>query len=192
MSLDTTKEPWNGIDVWQTLFKFGVKNFSPSFESFDFLMKCSLIDPMWFIRCAFRGVSFNRLAAVLETGIDVVPSDSVIYVSDFDKAWEYGRLLKVVLALDRDHLDRTYREVPADTPEDEITRLACKFPSIEKSRDGSRLWLSRMGEDDPRRTTSYEINYARWIPGDPKRALRAIFIFANERIDLQAAVKDAC
>jgi hypothetical protein len=59
--------------------------------------------------CRFRGVSFERVEAVLSNGIDVDPPDAASYVSSLDNAWEYGGLPKLVLAVDPIHLDRTFR-----------------------------------------------------------------------------------
>ena len=42
----------------------------------------------------FRGVGFDRLPTILATGVDVEPATAPIFVSDFDKAWEYGGLAK--------------------------------------------------------------------------------------------------
>ncbi len=38
----------------------------------------------------FRGVGLDRLPTILATGVDVEPTTAPIFVSDFDKAWEYG------------------------------------------------------------------------------------------------------
>ena len=59
----------------------------------------------------FRGVGLDRLPAILATGVDVEPATAPIFVSDFDKAWEYGGWPKVVMAFNGMHLEHTYREV---------------------------------------------------------------------------------
>ena len=48
----------------------------------------------------FRGVGLDRLQTILATGVDVEPTTAPIFVSDFDKAWEYGGWPKVVMAFD--------------------------------------------------------------------------------------------
>ena len=70
-------------------------------ESFDVLERCT----------DFRGIGLGRLPTILATGIDVEPTTAPIFVSDFDKAWEYGDWPKVIMALDGMHLDYTYREI---------------------------------------------------------------------------------
>jgi hypothetical protein len=37
----------------------------------------------------FRGVGLDRLPTILATGVDVEPTTAPIFVSEFDKAWEY-------------------------------------------------------------------------------------------------------
>ena len=46
----------------------------------------------------------------------------------------------------------------------------------EKSQDGAKFWLSRLSEDDPRRTTDYEIAYAKWIPNSPWDSLKILIL----------------
>ena len=128
---------------------------------------------------AFRGVSIDRLQNVLDNGIDVLPTDSVIYADSYSKAWEYGGMPKVVLALKWAGLDRTWRELPAATPEAEIAALRLQFGTEVRSDDGSRIWLSRLPDSDRRVGTDYETSYARWIPGNPFDCLRAVLIFAR-------------
>lgn len=136
-----------------------------------------------FARCEFRAVSVDRVATVLATGIDVEPSDAVIYANDFDKAWEYGHFPKVVLALKA--LDRTHREVPADTSPAELAAIQERFPTVLPSVDGERLWCSRLPADDPRINTSYEVNHAWWVPGDPLDAQHSVLVFVRHDEDLE-------
>lgn len=134
----------------------------------------------------FRGVGLERLPTILATGVDVEPTTAPIFVSDFDKAWEYGGLPKVVMAFDGRHLERTYREVIiSDTPADEIARLMVDYPTRIESLDGERLWLTRFPEMDTRANSSSEVEFARWIPGDPFNALLAVFVFLLEGTHLQ-------
>lgn len=141
--------------------------------------------------CYYRAVSADRLPAVLENGIDVEPTDSVIYADKaFGKAWEYGGFPKMVLALNPDELEPTYREVPTDTPADEIAEIRKDYPTVLTSSDGEWLWCSRLDEDDGGTAKSYERLYARWIPGNPFDALRSVFVFGNEE-DLVAVATEA-
>ena len=127
--------------------------------------------------CMFRGVSIDRLQTVLRAGIDVVPTDSVIYLSDFDKAWEYGDFPKIVLALDSQKVKASWQTIPADTPPVELAEIRKAYPTSIPCSDDESLWLSRLPADDPRIGTSYEASYAFWIPGDPLEAVRAVFVF---------------
>jgi hypothetical protein len=132
-------------------------------------------------RCTdFRGVSLSRLPTILAAGIDVEPTTAPFFVSDFNKAWEYGDWPKVIMALDRMHLDYTYREITSDTAADEAARLMLEYPTRIQDRSGERIWLTRLPETDPRAASSYEAEFARWIPGNPFHALRAVFVFMPE------------
>jgi hypothetical protein len=127
----------------------------------------------------YRGVELDRLPTILSTGIDVEPSDAVLYVSTLEKALEYGGLPKAVIVLDPDHLERTWRTLPADSAAEEVERIQQTYPTKLTSTDGTKLWCSRLSEDDPRITTDYETAYARWIPGDPLEALQAVFVLGT-------------
>lgn len=129
----------------------------------------------------FRGVGLDRLQTILATGVDVEPTTAPIFVSDFDKAWEYGGWPKVVMAFDGRQLERTYREVIiSETAADEIAQLSVDYPTRVEVPAGERLLLTRFPESDTRATSGYEREFARWIPGDPLVALLAVFVFIPE------------
>jgi hypothetical protein len=135
------------------------------------------------LECEFRAVAIDRLGAVLQDGIDVYPTTNVIYAEFSSKALEYGGWPKVLLALRRDSLHRTFREVPADISEEDLEEVRREFPTIIKSVDGSKLWCTRLSEDDPRIASSYEVAYAWWIPGDAWSALKSVFILVRPEDD---------
>jgi hypothetical protein len=115
---------------------------------------------------------------ILTTGVDVEPTTAPIFVSDFDKAWEYGGLPKVVMAFDGTHLQPTCREIIfSETTDDEITGFMGDYPTRIEDRAGERIWLTRFPRTDTRSSTPYEAEYARWIPGNPLEALLAVFVF---------------
>jgi hypothetical protein len=101
----------------------------------------------------FRAVSYDRLPVILKAGIDVEPASAPTFVADFEKSWEYGGWPKVIMALDAKQLERTYREIPADTPSDEVARLMQDYPTRFESETGEYLWLSRFSESDTRATS---------------------------------------
>jgi hypothetical protein len=75
----------------------------------------------------YRSVPLERLADILSVGIDVPPADSFFYADCLEKAWEYGGFPKLVLTLDPYRLDRTFREIRSDLPE-EAPRLRAHPP----------------------------------------------------------------
>jgi hypothetical protein len=133
--------------------------------------------PREYIGSAYRSVSIDRLPTVLRQGVDVEPTNAVIWADCLDKALEYGEWPKLVMALDYDFLRKTYVEVCANLPEDELAFVRRDYPTIKKSDDGSKLYCSRLGPDDPQRDTTYEYAHAFWVPGNPWDALQAVFIF---------------
>lgn len=135
-------------------------------------------------RPAYRGVSISRLPVILSTGIDVEPTTATIFTGDFQKATEYGGLPKVIMALDRKRLDRTYKKVPADTPADEIAELRRDYPNRldgADCADDTSIWLTRLPADNPCAGAVEEKLYCRWIPGNPLDALVAVFVFQPEQ-----------
>jgi hypothetical protein len=129
----------------------------------------------------FRGVEVGRLPTILATGVDVEPTTAPIFVSDLNKAWEYGDWPKVVMAYDGRCLEYTYREITiSETTTDEIARLMMDYPTKIESPDGDRVWLTRLPETDTRAATPYEAAFARWIPENPFDALLAVFVFIPE------------
>lgn len=139
----------------------------------------------------FRGVGLDRIEHVIKNGIDVVPSDAPFFAGAFDKALEYGGIPKVVMVLDPSCLDRTFREIAADAAPEEISDLKRTFPTEFKSTCGTRLWLTRLGQEDPRAARPYEEEYGRWIPGNPMDALRAVLIFTDSRSTSLESVRAA-
>ncbi len=99
------------------------------------------------------------------------PTDAPLYVSDLDKALEYGEEDQVVMFFDRRRLDRTFRKIDAWATPEEIAAVRRTYSTEEGSQDGCTIWFSRLALDDARRTTDYEVGYGRWIPGDPFDAL---------------------
>src|SRR5664280_2796445 len=61
---------------------------------------------------------------------------------------------------------------------DEPKSLARAAVASERVTDGQSLWFTRIDASDPRAFSPGEGAYGRWIPGDPWKTLRAIFVFA--------------
>lgn len=121
--------------------------------------------------CGFRGVPLASLPAVLQNGVDVYPTTSVIFVAELDKALEYGN---VILALRWDSLRPTFKHITVENPQ-EVETARAGFPTVIELDDHS-LWCTRLEQNDPRIATDYEIAYARWIPGNAWDALKAVVL----------------
>jgi len=95
----------------------------------------------------FRGVSSDRIITILNSGVDVVPTDAPIWANDLEKALEYGGGEKVVLILNSYYMSRTYKLVPDDFPPTELAAVQSVFGKkgiIEP--DGKTTWYSKMAE----------------------------------------------
>jgi hypothetical protein len=145
---------------------------SDDFSPFDFQEVQNLEAEVWKTcghLCFFRAVSLDRLRVVVKTGVDVEPSNCVIWANGLDKALEYGNWPKVVMAFDSEHLKPSWIEKEASAPTDEIEKIIRDYPTVIP--DGEKLHFSRLPSDAPQLMTVYEFQHAFWIPGDPFEAL---------------------
>ena len=129
----------------------------------------------------FRGKSLDHLAAVWKNGIDVSPTDAVIFCADVEKAHEYANLgwgepgPGLILALHCGHLERSFKDLPADASTNEIAEVQRTYRHKYTATDG-RMRFSRLAEQE---NLNYEEAYGYWIPGNAKDALLAVFIFGG-------------
>jgi hypothetical protein len=140
-----------------------------------------------------RCVDFKRLSTVLQTGTDVEPSDSPMYLSTIEKAMEYGNgfddeTYKLMLLYNHLFMKKTYRQIFPDTPSDKIEEYKKTYPTALYDDAGNLCWLSRLKQNAPQIGKDYEVEYGFWIPGDPLEALKAIFILGT---DMNSIVKQA-
>jgi hypothetical protein len=127
---------------------------------------------------SYRGVPLSRLEAVAEAGIDVRPTDSVIWVADaMEKALEYGgNQSKAVLLLDHKRMARSNRLLPPDAPPARVAEVEKAYGSPTILPNGSRFY-SRLPVGDPSRGKSNEDAYGWYIPESPFAALVGVVIF---------------
>jgi hypothetical protein len=167
------------VPIWYIEMEPRANEMQPWFDYRSLLKSLNPNSPIEHRHCDYRAVSLDRLGTILKTGIDVEPSDSVIYTGPFDKAWEYGGWPKVILMLDWQVMEKTSRQVHADTPPGELDVWRKSYPTELRSSDGIPYWLSRLPETSKRIATDYEIAHAWWIPGNALEALKAILIFGE-------------
>jgi hypothetical protein len=119
-----------------------------------------------------RGVSLERLAHVLDYGVDV-PTGYPLWVDiSLDKAWEYGGAHKLLMVLSNEFLQLSHRVLPLDTPEAELETYSKEYQTV--LRGESEIWLSRLPETDRRVGSPYEVAHCRFPLGDPRMALIAL------------------
>jgi len=112
---------------------------------------------------------------ILTIGIDVNPRSERIYTcQNIDKCIEYGGYPKIILCLDSSKLTNTWVHLPFDASESQRELILRDYPFSIKCEDGSELY-SRI-KDEPHRFSGYEWEYAKWIPGNPREALKSILI----------------
>lgn len=129
-----------------------------------------------------RCVGLHRLKCVMETGVDVEPSDSVIWTDRSpQKVLEYGDTPgRIMLIFSSSKLEPSWREVDAASDPGELEALRRKYPTVLRSQEGSKLWFSRLPETDRRIGQPYEVAHGRYIPGDPWQALQAVMLFGPD------------
>lgn len=160
-------------------------------DTFFFLYLMELY-PEKLVGVQFRGLSLDRLDCILETGIDVVPSDAVIYTSTAEKALEYGGDgPRCLVVLRNDRIRPTHKIITADAPAEEIERLRARYPTEVPMPDKGKIYFSRLSRDDRRLGTGYEHEYASWIPGDAKDALVAVVLVGPDTDALQSELAAA-
>lgn len=119
----------------------------------------------------------DRLHHILAHGCDVFPTNTVMFASEYaDKCLEYGSVVEI---FDAAQIRSTWKEVPVSIDPDKLGELMKEYPTKLTSEDGTHYWLSRMPPDDRRISSPYEVEWARWIPGDAHRALAALLIFTR-------------
>lgn len=120
----------------------------------------------------FRGVDDAALERALTQGIDVVPSDSHWYGAELEKALEYGGDYPSVLMIDSSYIQRPWRVVPSDAPQEKHSAARGWAPLQPLvASDGSHTFYSRLPLSDRSRGSDYEKAYAWYIPGDARDAL---------------------
>ena len=138
---------------------------------FDCVLKTKMKDPeRRFPLPEFRGVNASSLERALRTGIDVEPSNAHWYGSYLEKALEYGGDYPAVLIIDSACIERPFRQIAADAPEEKHAE-ARAWSVGEPVRSGDWINYSRLPVDDIKRGSPYEAAYAWYIPGDAKEAL---------------------
>ena len=157
------------------------KDVGPTLE---FIARRTLGDPSGDRQLRFRSVSLQRLDLILQTGIDAPREDQHIFVSDSaSKACEYGGESKAVMVYDPSALSNTYEVIDKSALPQEIERLRRTYVS-EKELDNGRILFSRL---KGLVGTDHEIVYARWIPGDPLKALLMVFLVGGDSHVLEGA-----
>jgi len=132
----------------------------------------------------FRAVSTDRFSDILINGVDVLPTDAVIYADCLEKALEYGGWPKTVMAFDPQFMKKAYKEVDSCIAEDDLIEIIKTYPTKITSEDGSKYTLTRLDRGDARATSGYDVNYGWWIPNDPWECLKMILIIARPSDDV--------
>jgi hypothetical protein len=144
-----------------------------------------------------RGVEIGRLPTILSTGIDIDPTDGVIYCEVGDKAYEYGGFPKVIMALRYENDAGKQVTFPA-------CRIVFSDSSPESVAEARELYPFDLGRDSEGRARrcrvqpashaelSYLSTYGFFVDGNAWDALAAVFVFGTrEHLDAARAVAEA-
>lgn len=136
-----------------------------------------------------RGVEIGRLPAILSQGIDVDPTDGVIYCEMGGKAYEYGGFPKVILVLryandaGQQVTFPAFRTVFPDSSPESIAEAQKLYP-FEIGRDSADRERRCRVEPQSQAVENYLATYGYFIPGDAWDALAAVFVFGTrEQLD---------
>jgi hypothetical protein len=151
----------------------------------EFLAKKALRTDLKSPDLLFRGVELSRLATIIQTRCDVVPSHTPLSAGYAGKALEYGRANKVVEVFDSQKLERTFKKVRRSEAPEILDQLRQNYPSL-KEVDSEWLWFSKLPPGDFRIGTGYEIEYSFFIPGNPAEALLMVFLVGENPEELRA------
>lgn len=127
----------------------------------------------------YRGIEPKKLQNALDHGIDVNP----FFATDsFEKALEYGGEYPLVLILDAQKIESSFRTIHPDAERHAeklaAARLDFKSPGILDG--GTGQWLfSHFPETHPSRLTGYEFAYGHRLAGEPRDALLAALLFED-------------
>jgi hypothetical protein len=124
------------------------------------------------------GVPLEACERILTNGIDVIPTDAVIWANDLMKAAEYGRGNQLIMILNSRDMRRSYKQLDRNATSDAQKAIEKEYgvnPVIFP--DGAVLY-SRLAADDKRRGTPYELAHGWYIPGDPFSILSGLIICA--------------
>ena len=132
----------------------------------------------------FRGVSLERLPTVLAAGVDVEPTDSIIYGDFISKAYEYGGENKVIMAFRHSGPDMRPLVLPA------VTQIS-PSTSASDAAEHRRVYpyeLSPTAAGHPRlcrvqpqsaADLNYLGTYGYFIAGNPWDALVGLFVYGD-------------
>ncbi len=129
-----------------------------------------------FVTQEYRSVAYSRkkLANILLTGIDVVPTTSIFYSGRLTKSLIYGDRPKIVMMLDSTKLKPTMINLGKDPTLEDIFKVCDTYPYSKQDRSGNHL-VSRNGVERTRFGPE-EHAYGHWIPGDAREALQGVLI----------------
>lgn len=129
-----------------------------------------------FVTQEYRSVAYSRekLANILLTGIDVVPTTAIFYSGRLTKALFYGDRPKIVMMLDLTKLKPTMINLGKDPTLEDVYNFSGTYPYSTQDRSGN-YWVSRNGVERTRFGPE-EHAYGHWIPGDAREALQGVLI----------------
>src|SRR5262249_32033650 len=113
-------------------------------------------------------------------GIDVLPTDSVIYANDLEKASEYGGRDGLIMLLNPSEMRRSYMMLDASADPDNRRHIEQEYGTDPIIFPEGTLFYSRLPPTDRRRGTPYEVANGWYIPNDPFKVLSGVIICAGQ------------
>lgn len=136
----------------------------------------------------FRGTSLDRLPTILTTGVDVTPTDAIIYCAELEKAYEYGKGTRVIAAYRWGKpgpdgtkvrvMGRAIVHVFDDTSPETRAEYEISHPYVLPTQPGAPQSRCRV-EPETAARRGYLGPYGKYLTGDPFDALVAILIYGS-------------
>jgi hypothetical protein len=122
----------------------------------------------------------------MKNGVDVEPTDRIIYVDDPSKSLEYGRdetgtpgdTDQVMMVFRWDDLQRAVSPVRRPIPQDQLDKLRAMYRTEVEQNEW--VLFSNASREELSRAGTYMEQYGAFIPGDPWKSLLMLILIGDD------------
>jgi hypothetical protein len=129
----------------------------------------------------YRGVPLAACERVFANGIDVLPTDAVIWANDLQKASEYGGQNRLIMILNQSGMRRSYITLDESADAETRRRVEQEYGTEPIIFPKGTIFYSRLAPMDRRRGSPYEVENGWYIPNDPFKVLSGMIVCGRGR-----------